>query len=200
MSPYAFSTPTNTFIFYAVTFLWAVLEIVGLITQRFRSSGPSKSSRKDRGSLIVLVGGMAVGIFFAINFMFWFSPARLSDQPLMYYLGLILILGGIAFRWYAIRVLGRYFTRDVVVRSDQVVVQNGPYRYIRHPSYSGTLLSMLGLGLALGNWTSLIALIVFGLAGHLYRVRVEEQALVEELGQPYLDYMSHTHRFIPYIW
>jgi protein-S-isoprenylcysteine O-methyltransferase Ste14 len=200
MPPYAFSNSTNSTIFYAATSLWFILEMVGIITQRSSSSGQSKPNRRDRGSLIALLAGMAVGITLAINFIFYFPDARLPAQPVFFYLGIFLLLAGLAFRWYAVIVLGRYFTRDVIVRSDHVVVQHGPYRYIRHPAYSGTLLSMLGLGLAMGNWTSLVALIVCGLAGHLYRVRVEEQALIESIGQPYKDYMSRTRRFIPFIW
>jgi protein-S-isoprenylcysteine O-methyltransferase Ste14 len=80
------------------------------------------------------------------------------------------------------------------------VVQNGPYRFIRHPSYSGTFLTMLGVGLAVTNWASLLFLLLFVLAGHLYRVRVEEQALMRILGQPYIAYMHRTKRFIPLVF
>jgi len=111
-----------------------------------------------------------------------------------------LILLGLALRWYAIWKLGRYFTRDVAVSSDQPVVQSGPYRFIRHPAYSGTLLTMVGIGLAMTNWASLIAIIVCTLIGHLYRVSVEEQALSKTIGQPYIEYMRHTKRFIPFVF
>src|SRR6185312_14202293 len=102
--------------------------------------------------------------------------------------------------WYAIWTLGGYFTRDVAVSANQKVVQIGPYRFIRHPAYSGTFLTMVGVGLALTNWASLIVLLVCVFAGHLYRVRVEEQALVQTIGQPYLEYMHHTRRFIPLVF
>ncbi|MGZ3681316.1 MAG: methyltransferase family protein, partial [Ktedonobacterales bacterium] len=93
-----------------------------------------------------------------------------------------------------------YFSPVVAVRSDQQIVQEGPYRYVRHPSYSGVLLSLVGLGLALTNWLSLLVLLICALAGLLYRVNVEEWALRETLGQPYADYMRRTRRFIPFIW
>ena len=107
---------------------------------------------------------------------------------------------GVALRWYAIWTLGRYFTRDVAVSADQQVIQRGPYRFIRHPAYSGTFLTMLGVGLALTNWAGLLALLLCVLAGHLYRVSIEEKALTQTIGQPYVTYMQHTKRFIPWVF
>ena len=103
-------------------------------------------------------------------------------------------------RWWAIFTLGRYFTIQVAVRSTQSVVQSGPYRFVRHPSYTAILIMLLGVGLVLANWASLVTLLASGLIGLLYRVRVEERALVEALGQPYVDYMRHTKHFIPIIY
>jgi protein-S-isoprenylcysteine O-methyltransferase Ste14 len=75
-----------------------------------------------------------------------------------------------------------------------------PSRFIRHPAYSGTLLTILRIGLALTNWLRLIATLGCTLIGHLYRVRVEEAALCKTLGQPYADYMQRTRRFIPFVF
>jgi protein-S-isoprenylcysteine O-methyltransferase Ste14 len=80
------------------------------------------------------------------------------------------------------------------------VVDTGPYRLIRHPSYSGSLLTFAGLGLAMGNWVSIVLLLLGAGVGFAYRVHVEEQALCTDLGQPYRDYMQRTRRFVPYIW
>jgi protein-S-isoprenylcysteine O-methyltransferase Ste14 len=112
----------------------------------------------------------------------------------------ILILLGVALRWYAIWTLGRYFTRDVAVSADQQVVQTGPYRSIRHPAYSGTFLTMLGVGLAMTNWASLVTLLICVLIGHMYRVSVEEKALIQAIGQPYVEYMHRTRLFIPLVF
>jgi protein-S-isoprenylcysteine O-methyltransferase Ste14 len=79
-------------------------------------------------------------------------------------------------------------------------VQSGPYRFVRHPSYTGILIMLLGVGIALTNWASLIVMLACGLIGLLYRVRVEERALAEALVQPYVDYMRHSKRFIPFIY
>jgi protein-S-isoprenylcysteine O-methyltransferase Ste14 len=151
--------------------------------------------------MVILIGLQWVGL--ALNFgLAWLLPeaAILWQRTAVFLLGLILILLGVALRWYAIRTLGSYFTRDIAVSADQMVVKSGPYHSIRHPAYSGTFLTMLGVGLAVTNWASLVALLSCVLVGHLYRVQVEEKALVEAIGQPYLDYMRDTSRFIPRVF
>ena len=137
-----------------------------------------------------------------MNFLLaWLLPqaAILWQRTTLFLLGLIVIFLGVALRWYAIRVLGSYFTRDVAV-NDQQVIQHGPYRLIRHPAYSGTFLTMLGVGLVMTNWASLIALLVCVFLGHIYRVSIEEKALIRTIGQPYIEYMRRTRRFIPRVF
>ena len=106
---------------------------------------------------------------------------------------------GIAFRYYAMRVLGRYFTFQVDVHSGQTVIEAGPYRYVRHPSYTGALITVLGLGLTLGNWAGLLALVTCVGIGYAYRIHVEEAALVAALGEPYKEYMGRTQRLVPFV-
>ena len=117
--------------------------------------------------------------------------AQATDEGLM--------LGGVAFRWWAIATLGKFFTFDVAVQSGQKVVDTGPYRYIRHPSYTGTLMTQVGIGLALGNWAGMLALMVCMAIAYSYRISVEEQALVAALGEPYKQYMRRTRRIIPFL-
>jgi len=84
---------------------------------------------------------------------------------------------GIALRWRSAAVLGKYFTFDVAIQTGQILIEVGPYRYIRHPSYTGALLTLLGFGLALGNWAGLVAnLSCLGFA-YAYRIPIEEAAL-----------------------
>ncbi|MGH8113036.1 MAG: methyltransferase family protein [Rhodanobacteraceae bacterium] len=184
-------------VFYAVFIVSFAPEFIGKFFQN-----PEKGAvGRDRGSYWVIMFSVGGGIFLA----FWFAfnvPATTiaGHQPVLFWIGIALMLVGMAFRWYAIRVLGRFFTRSVATRAGQYVVDTGPYRLIRHPSYSGAMLAMIGLGLAMTNWAS-IALIVSGmLIGYSYRVRVEERALCEGIGPAYREYMRHTRRFIPHVW
>ncbi len=110
------------------------------------------------------------------------------------------MLLGIALRWYSAALLGKYFTFDVAVQSGQILVEVGPYRYIRHPSYSGALLTLLGFGLALGNWAGLAtSLSCMGFA-YAYRIAVEEAALASALGEAYNQYMRRTWRLVPFLF
>lgn len=185
-------------VFYVALFVCFAPEWLGTFFQR-----PEKGAvKRDRGSHLVLYIAIVAGIFAAFYCVGGAAPAATITwhQPLWFWTGIALMLIGLAFRWYAIRVLGRFFTRDVATRPGQYVVDTGPYRLIRHPSYAGSLLMFVGTGLAMTNWASL-AVILLGFAiGFGYRVHVEEQTLCTDLGEPYRDYMRRTHRFVPFVW
>jgi protein-S-isoprenylcysteine O-methyltransferase Ste14 len=202
MRPLVYSVHTNpvyTIAFVIALVIWIVPERLGLFW--FRSSRDPNARQQDRGSFYVLngalIGGLLLGFILAAV---WMGAAILWLRPQVTIVGIVLMYLGIGLRWWSIITLGRYFTLDVAVRSTQTVVQSGPYRLVRHPAYSGLLLTLLGIGLALANWASLVVILAGGLIGFLYRVRVEETALKQALGQPYVDYMGHTKRFIPYLF
>lgn len=113
---------------------------------------------------------------------------------------LSLFVGGIALRWWAILVLGRFFTVDVAIHADHTLVTRGPYQYLRHPSYTGVLLAFVGLGLALGNWLALAALLVPIVTALLVRIRVEERALSERFGDAWGEHAKRTWRLVPFVW
>jgi protein-S-isoprenylcysteine O-methyltransferase Ste14 len=94
--------------------------------------------------------------------------------------------------------LGRFFTTRVMTQPGQTVVETGPYRYIRHPSYSGMLLTVLGVLVCSTDWLSL-ACFVLALPGMAYRIKVEEGALIQALGEPYREYMRRTPRLVPFL-
>lgn len=200
MLPLIYTNAGALAVFLAACCIWNIPEAVGALRQRAKVAR-KEASVQDHASLGILVGLQWMGL--ALNFLFaWlFQMAAISWHRItLFAIGVLLILLGVTLRWYAIWTLGRYFTRDVAVSTDQQIVQTGPYRTIRHPAYSGTFLTMLGVGLAVTNWASLLALLTCVLVGHLYRVRVEEKALIQALGQPYVAYMHHTKRFIPFVF
>ena len=200
MLPLVYTNPAAAAIFLAACLIWNVPEMIGAFKQTAKASR-KEASIQDRGSMGILIGLQWVGL--ALNFLLGgLLPAAAIPwhRTTLFLLGVALLLLGVALRWYAIWTLGRYFTRDVAVSTDQKVVQNGPYRSIRHPAYSGTFLTMAGVGLAMTNWASLIALFICVFPGHLYRVHVEEKALIQAIGQPYVEYMHRTRRFIPLVF
>lgn len=194
-----FASPRfDTIVFYATVILCFAPELY----RSWLRPLDAGAVKRDRGSHVAVVLSISIGVFFAI----FLANARLPGtsiawQPLAtFWIGIGLMLAGFAFRHYAIHTLGKFFTHTVATRAGQVVIDTGPYRWIRHPSYSGSLVSFIGLGLALGNWASIVALLGCAAIGFAWRVHVEEQALCADLGQPYRDYMQRTKRFIPAIW
>ncbi|MDP9112153.1 MAG: isoprenylcysteine carboxylmethyltransferase family protein [Acidobacteriota bacterium] len=195
MMPYS-ERFTGAPIFWATFLLWIVLELIASRTKR----SADRSHARDRGSYSLIVVLLLVGL--TLDFTF---TARLPQAAILwkrswvFFSGIGLMLAGIAFRWWAITTLGKFFTFDVAVQSGQKVVNSGPYRYIRHPSYTGALMTQLGIGLALGNWAGLLAFMLCMTIAYWYRIRVEERELLAALGEPYQRYMQSTHRIIPFL-
>jgi protein-S-isoprenylcysteine O-methyltransferase Ste14 len=115
-------------------------------------------------------------------------------------LGAVVFALGLALRAWAVHELGRFFKFTVVVQADHRVVDTGPYRLIRHPSYTGLLMIELGLGIALGTWLSIPACLLPPLIAFVIRLVSEERALAREVGEPYREYMTRTHRLVPGVW
>jgi protein-S-isoprenylcysteine O-methyltransferase Ste14 len=87
-----------------------------------------------------------------------------------------------------------------MVRRAHRVVTGGPYRWLRHPSYSGGLLALFGLGLTFGNWLSALVLLILPLAAYLWRIRVEEEVLGSSLGPEYVEFTRTRRRLVPWLW
>ncbi|WP_328321908.1 isoprenylcysteine carboxylmethyltransferase family protein [Kribbella sp. NBC_00382] len=114
--------------------------------------------------------------------------------------GVVVIWAGLLVRVWAVLALGRSFSTYVQVDDEQAVVTGGPYRWVRHPSYSGLLLICLGFGVALANWLSIVVCLVVPALGLLPRIAVEEAELVRVLGERYRSYQKTTHRLVPGLW
>jgi protein-S-isoprenylcysteine O-methyltransferase Ste14 len=189
--------PVFTLIFWIAFVIWTLPEVFAWKAKRSVDS----SSARDQGSLSLIVALWWIGIALDFSLSLFLPQAAISWQrTLLFIAGICLMLLGVSLRWYSVSVLGKYFTFDVAIHSGQVLVEVGPYRYIRHPSYSGALLSLLGFGLALGNWAGLAAsLLCLGFA-YAYRIPVEEAALASALGETYKQYLKRTWRLVPFLF
>jgi len=166
----------------------------------FTRRAAARAASRDRHSLILLWAVIIVSLWFGVQ-MVWLVPGATLPYPLGFYLvGFCLFLGGLILRWYSIGYLGRYFTVDVSISAEHRLIDSGPYRFIRHPTYTGALLAFLGLGFCLGNWLSILFLSLPIIGAFLRRIRIEESALVEALGEQYRAYMRRTKRLIPFIY
>lgn len=196
MRPLPFVWP-YALVFWAV-YVWAFIP-EWKVVQSGRK-GTKDADSKDRGSLWVIMGGMWTALLIAYALAFvktWtFPPAWLTP---LFVAGVLMILLGSLLRRYCFRTLGEYFTGDVKARADQPVITSGPYRLVRHPSYTAGMMMFIGIGLALGSWLSLAILTIATVATYSYRVMIEERALVDTIGEPYRSYMKERKRFIPYV-
>ena len=193
MSP--FTSQLDQAAFYLVYFGW----ILSLILERviiFQSGQSGTRIRRDRGSLLIIYGS----IFVSITIAFYFAQTGVWILPdWVFYLGTVMMLLGIFVREWAVVTLRRYFSYSVRVREDHKVAQNGPYRVVRHPAYTGTMLTIIGLGFALRSWAGVLVLAVLFTLAFTYRIKVEEKLLIGELGDDYMQYMKRTKRMIPFI-
>ena len=166
----------------------------------FKRAKSGAGASKDRGSFGVLF--IVIWISVAIAYQIEFTVPQTGWRPLPWVgaLGVaVLIVGGVI-RWYSIIFLGRFFTVNVAIAADHQLIDTGPYRRVRHPSYTGALLTFLGLGICMQNWASLLILMTGTTAAFLYRMRVEEAALSVAFGERYRQYMQRTARLIPGVY
>ena len=126
--------------------------------------------------------------------------ARIPGDEVAFVVGVVLAWLGLLLRWWSARTLGQYFTLVLKTSPDQAVVDAGPYRVLRHPSYSGLLMTVLGCALMVGNWVGFVACSAVVVAALIYRIRIEERALIETLGENYLGFATTRARLVPFVW
>jgi protein-S-isoprenylcysteine O-methyltransferase Ste14 len=98
------------------------------------------------------------------------------------------------------RVLGAFYTRTLRVSSKQHIVQQGPYRLIRHPGYLASIFLWIGGGVAVLNWITLIVIVAVMPAAYTYRIRSEEAMLSQTFGEEFTAYKAHTWKLIPFVY
>lgn len=196
MRPLPFVWP-YALVFWAV-YVWSFLPEMKVV--RGGVEGAKSADSKDSGSIKVLLGGMWIALMlgFALAFVKTGSFPAGAQMP-VFVIGVALLIFGSLLRRWCFRTLGEYFTGDVKARADQPVIRTGPYRYVRHPSYTAGIMMFSGIGLALGNWVSFVLITIASIATYWYRVTIEERALLGTIGEPYASFMKERKRFIPYI-
>jgi protein-S-isoprenylcysteine O-methyltransferase len=139
---------------------------------------------------------ISAGVFIAARS----TALKVNYGPWFDVTGVVLFAAGLVFRWWAIITLGRFFTMDVTIEKDHELVERGPFRLVRHPSYTGVLLAFVGYALTLRNWGAMLVILVPIFVAFVRRMKVEEEALSRALGDRYAGYMKRTKRLIPGIY
>jgi protein-S-isoprenylcysteine O-methyltransferase len=177
--------------------IYFISELLLSATRRSRSATGTKQDRSTLRVLwVVIMASVTAGVFVAQN---WRAGA-LSHGREFAVAGVLLFAAGLILRWWAIITLGRFFTVDVTIEKDHELVERGPFRWVRHPSYTGVLLAFVGFALTLRNWGAILIVVVPIFAAFLRRMNVEEEALARALGARYRDYMKRTRRLVPGVY
>jgi protein-S-isoprenylcysteine O-methyltransferase Ste14 len=195
--PLPFDQPMARIVFDVVLVAFVVGELtIRVATTRNRAKGTT-----EWASLVVVIAGFGLGIVGGILIALHLTWAAIPGGRLaLFVVGVALMVLGLALRAWSVIVLGRNFTVYVQVREAQPVVDSGPYRFLRHPSYTALLLVCLGIGLAMGNWLALVVVVVLPTVAILTRIRVEERALLAGIGEPYRRFAATRKRLIPWVW
>jgi protein-S-isoprenylcysteine O-methyltransferase Ste14 len=175
--------------------VWLVFELVMRVRQHLQSKGPASVDR-SAFVLVPCLGGCVVlaEVLGRRGGLPW--PGGLVWPVVA---GLVLIAAGIGLRAWSIVTLGRFFQYWIKIQPGHRVVTGGPYRYVRHPSYTGALV-LTGLALACDDVWSLVAVAVLGGTGLAVRIHVEERQLTESLGGEYEQYAAGRKRLVPGVW
>jgi protein-S-isoprenylcysteine O-methyltransferase Ste14 len=170
------------------------------VTQPPLRLSEARASEADGKSVLgIALAGLLLSIAPVWNFGFR-AELRPAAFSLWVGAGTLLVAAGTGLRVWAIAVLGRYFTAIVAVQEAQPVVDYGPYRYIRHPSYSGALVAGLGASVLCESWLGAALTLGVMLPIYLYRVAREEAHLRAQLGEGYARYRARTSRLVPYLF
>ena len=192
-SPLALDNPAATVLVFGPLVGSIVLE-----NRRFRGDVRRRASDRTYWLLQAWqIAGLAFGVLAAKRAPGAALPGAGWLWPVI---GCVVGLAGVALRWWAIGTLGQHFTRSLVVEANHRLVVDGPYRRLRHPSYTGAVLVFTGVGIGLGNSLSLLVCALLPTVGYVQRIPREEALLRSQLGEPYAEYARHTHRLVPGIW
>lgn len=198
MQGFAFAAaPWLRLLFWLSFASWLAIELA--IWSRDRAK--VKGRREDRFSVLAIGASIWAASALAFNAPRIWPAAGIAASPfLLAGAGIVLIWTGIVFRLWAVRTLGRFFRVTVTVQDDHRLVDTGPYARLRNPSYTGAVVTMAGVGLAIGHWLSLAAMALIPLLGFAWRIRVEEASLAARFGADYETYRSRRWALVPPLW
>jgi len=161
---------------------------------------PSDQGSTNRLLITSLITLIALVVAPVINHYGWGNWANYHAAYYTSWVGVLCMLGGLVLRYLAAMTLGEFYTRTLRICEDHRVVETGPYRFIRHPGYLGTVLIGAGAGLAVSNWLVFWVVLVPNLLEKQYRIRTEEKMMHDALPEKYARYVENTWRLIPFIY
>ena len=189
--------PVNTILVIVLALIYSLTEGLLLLRDRKNAKGSTKIDKMSRlFNFLSTESALLSALFIMI------SPFNCDSKSAIFLTGIgtLLAILGFSLRHISIRILGDHFRTTVEIDENQPVIQTGPYRFVRHPSYSGIILFFIGYGVLSQNWLCLAACVLLPVASLSYRIKIEESALINELGTKYEAYKTKTKKIIPFIW
>jgi protein-S-isoprenylcysteine O-methyltransferase Ste14 len=182
---------------YLIPILWLGWGIYWLIAAADVKATTRVESAWSRAAHLVplLIAGMLLTGRWRISFL---DRQFMPPTALAFSAGAATVAAGLAFAVWARVVLGRNWSGTVTLKQDHELIRNGPYRWVRHPIYTGLLFAVLGTAIARAQWRGLLALLIVFVA--LWRkLRHEERWMREVFGTEYEKYQADVAALIPFV-
>jgi len=187
---------TKIILIIGFSYLYGFFEVFMNLRQRGKSTVTASG---DKGSLWLLYALITVG--YALSFSIGATrTGRMNHWDAFFAVEVVLALTGLMIRVGSILTLGQYFTYSVAQAENHKLIETGLYKFIRHPGYLGQLMIFAGISISLSNWLAVLFMMIPVAIGYIYRIRVEEGFMVEQMGESYLNYQRRTKRIIPMIY
>ena len=178
------------------SYLYGFFEVFMNLRQRGKSIVTTSS---DKGSLWLLYILITIG--YALSFSIGATKiGRMNHWDAFFSIGVVLAVIGLMIRIQSMLTLKQYFTYSVSQVKNHELVETGLYKTIRHPGYLGQLMIFAGISTSLSNWLSVLLMMIPITVGYIYRIKVEERFMIEQMGENYLNYQKRTKRIIPMIY
>jgi protein-S-isoprenylcysteine O-methyltransferase Ste14 len=180
------------------SYLYAIVEIFMSVMQQSKRT-KEVINKGDKASIWILMFYIAMGYFLSFT-VGATKLGRVYDWDTFFAIGALMVMVGLFIRIRSILILKQHFTYTVTKIEGHELIETGFYKYIRHPGYLGQLFIFTGIATSMSNWLSILLMVIPVLVGFIYRIRVEERFMTEQMGQKYLDYQKRTKRLIPGIY
>lgn len=168
---------------------------------RISLSESRRHQTSDKGTTLLILLVASMGFLCSIfEWAVFRYPLANSAWNVLMIIGMIFIVMGLGLRLYSIRSLGRNFAATVQIKKEQELITNGIYSYLRHPSYTGAWLMLMGFGIFLNSFLGSLLMGIGLLFAYRKRISAEESSLIQAFGQRYLEYQRTTYRMLPRIW
>jgi len=182
--------------FFALFLGWSIIE-----TLIYKDPDSLALEDDDRRSYLYLQLSSLLALFYAlIDFLDYHFTRMGSLEPWIIYLGFLIFILNAILRYHAITTLGKYYNPRVAIYQEHNLVTAGIYQKIRHPMYLSALLNIIAIAFIFSSWGTLAIMLFAVLPAVIYRINIEEEFLLNHLGNEYRKYLEQSKKMIPGIW